>query len=191
MKKNMILSVATMAVMATSSFAGGDIAPIIAPVEPMAAPMKVPVYVGAGLVWGKYNKTCANCEYEDVTYGVMLRAGYEFNEYIGIELRYLATFWEADPLGGQELQHIGIYAKPMYPVDEKVNLYALLGFGWTQTTTDSKNLEEVDESGFSAGAGIEYTLEQNWGLFADYQRLLIKSDVPDMDVVSAGITYDF
>ncbi len=30
-----------------------------------------------------------------------------------------------------------------------------------------------------------------WGIFVDYQRLLIKSDVPDMDVISLGVTYHF
>ncbi|RUM69984.1 MAG: hypothetical protein DSZ09_05025, partial [Sulfurovum sp.] len=54
----------------------------------------------------------------------------------------------------------------------------------------------VDDSGFAAGAGVEFSLGEEddgpaWGLFVDYQRLLISSDVPDMDVVSGGITYDF
>ena len=33
--------------------------------------------------------------------------------------------------------------------------------------------------------------EKGWGLFIDYQQLLIKSDLPDMDIVSIGVTYDF
>jgi len=33
--------------------------------------------------------------------------------------------------------------------------------------------------------------ENGWGLFLDYQRLVIDSEAPDMDVVSAGVTYDF
>jgi len=154
-----------------------------------------PVYIGLGLVWGKYSGCDASpgCKYEDVTYGAMVRAGYEWNQYIGLEARALATFWGDDPLGGEKLRHFGLFAKPMYPIG---------------------NLPTVDESGFSAGIGLEYDLsskeddreketiydrgfdgqadqENGWGLFVDYQRLLIKSDVPDMDVVSAGVTYDF
>jgi len=77
------------------------------------------------------------------------------------------------------------------------------------------------DDGFSAGIGIEYDLsgrdddydahktEENqnpqfdrqfdghggqnagWSLFIDYQRLLIKSDIPDLDAVSFGVRYDF
>jgi len=72
----------------------------------------------------------------------------------------------------------------------------------------------MDDNGFSAGFGLEYDLsdkrddydrniyypegfdgqgdqEMGWGLFVDYQRLLIDSNIPDLDVVSAGVTYDF
>jgi OOP family OmpA-OmpF porin len=219
MKQNILFSLLVSVVISTMSYGGGKaVAPVEAPVEPipvMHTPM--PVYIGLGLVWGRYDgcETSSGCIYEDVTYGAMVRAGYEWNQYIGIEARALATFWGADDLGGQELRHIGLFAKPMYPMGEDFNIYALLGYGWTKTTTGGNgNLPTVDESGFSAGIGLEYDLsdkdndrekdtiyergfdgqadqENGWGLFVDYQRLLIKSDVPDMDVVSAGVTYDF
>lgn len=219
MTNRTLMSLLAIAALSTSVYAGGKgVVPAVIPVEPIPAVQPTPVYVGAGLIWGKYAGQCgesADCPYEDVTYGALVRAGYDFNQYFGIEARLLATFWEADPLGGQELQHFGLFAKPMYPVSEDFNLYGLLGYGWTQTTTGgNKNLKELDESGFSAGVGVEYDLsskeddreddglydrefdgqadqEKGWGLFVDYQRLLIDSDVPDLDVVSAGVTYDF
>jgi len=59
------------------------------------------------------------------------------------------------------------------------------------------------KNGFSIGAGIEYDLsqdlgfqgdeEEGWGLFADWQNLAYH-DTPqktNVNVVSAGITYDF
>jgi len=175
-----------------------------------------PFYLGIGFVWGQYNGCLSpGCEYEDVTFGAMARAGYDWNQYLGMEARILGTFWGADPLGGQELQHVGIYAKPMYPITEDFNIYGLLGYGWTKTTTGGNgNLLTVDDNGFSAGIGLEYDLssteddiqsdiyynrvfdgqanqETGWGVFIDYQRLLIKSNVPDMDVISIGFTYDF
>lgn len=219
MKKNSLVSLLAIAAMSTNLWAGGkEVAPIEAPVEPipvMQTPS--PVYLGLGLLWGRYNGTCGDadpsCGYEDVTYGALLRAGYDFSQYFGLEGRLLGTFLKADPLGGEELRHLGLYAKPMYPIGEDFNIYALLGYGWTQTKAGT-NLTEIDEGGFSAGLGLEYDLsdmeddreedtfyeggfdghgdqEKGWGLFVDYQRLLIKSDVPDMDVVSGGITYDF
>ncbi|MBT8344511.1 MAG: hypothetical protein KJO45_07330, partial [Sulfurovum sp.] len=71
-----------------------------------------------------------------------------------------------------------------------------------------------EDDGFSAGLGLEYDLSDReedrvenanydrtfdgyadqgigWTLFLDYQRLLIKSDVPDLDAVSFGARYDF
>jgi hypothetical protein len=89
----------------------------------------------------------------------------------------------------------------MMPINEQLNIYGLVGYGVTTTSTSGNgNLGEVDEDGFAAGVGLEYdidtqdnegALESGWGLFVDYQRLLIDSDMPDMDVVSGGVTFDF
>jgi len=197
--------------------AGGGVSPAEVVVEPIPAKDPVPVYLGVGLVYGKYSGcTSPGCTYVDVTYGAMFRVGYEWNQYFGIEARMLATFLGADPLGGEKLQHIGIFAKPMYPVSEDFNVYGLLGYGWTKTTTQLSGslLPTLKKGGFSGGLGLEYDLsdqegdfeedtlydrsfdgqadqEKGWGLFVDYQRLLIDSNVPNLDVVSAGVTYDF
>lgn len=204
MKKTIKLSLTAMMAVSTLSFAGGDIVPVY---EPVVAPEAIqydamPVYLGLGFNRGVYNHDCsAGCTYEDTTYGVTLRAGYDFNQYVGVEARYIGTFWDADELAGQELTHIGLYVKPMMPINEQLNIYGLVGYGMTQTSTKtSGNLAEVDDNGFAAGIGLEYdvdtqdaegALESGWGLFVDYQRLLIKSDVPDMDVISGGVTFDF
>ena len=213
-----LASTVSMLSLSISLHAGGKgVIPVVVPVEPIPAVSPVPVYLGLGLVYGRYSGcNTPGCNYEDVTYGALLRLGYEWNQYIGVEARLLATFWGADSLGGEKLQHLGIYAKPMYPISEDFNVYGLLGYGWTKTKTELRGslLPKLNESGFSAGAGLEYDLsdkdddliddgvydrefdgqadqEKGWGLFVDYQRLLIKSDVPDLDVVSAGVTYDF
>ncbi|HFU77267.1 MAG TPA: hypothetical protein ENK68_02035, partial [Epsilonproteobacteria bacterium] len=125
------------------------------------------------------------------------------------------TFLDKGPFGGLPLAHIGLYAKPQYPVSERVNLYGLLVYGCTKNPGNGGRLNYFDcDSGFSAGAGLEYDLSdrkgdflkdaqydrafdgyadqgKGWSLFVDYQRLLIKSNVPDMDVISAGLRYDF
>jgi len=210
MKHKRLLLIPIITTLQTLSYAGGDIMPMV-PVEPV--PVKhaaVPVYIGAGFVVGRYNES----NYEDVTYGAMLRVGYEWNQYIGLEARYIGTFWDEGKLYGQKLEHFGLFVKPMLPFNENFNLYGLLGYGWTQTKTSGKLNASVDDNGFSAGLGLEYDLsdmrddydrnvyypegfdgqadqEKGWGLFVDYQRLLIKSDIPDLDAISAGVTYDF
>ena len=145
----------------------------------------------------------------------MIRGGYDYNQYIGIEARYIRTFLDEGPFGGTPLAHIGIFLKPQYPVSERVNVYGLLGYGYTENLGNGGRLDYFDnDSGFSAGVGIEYDLsdrnydrEENgnydrafdgyadqgrgWSLFLDYQRLLIDSDIPDLDAVSLGLRYDF
>jgi len=211
MKKEFFFSVLSVAAISTVTFAGGDIVPVMTPVEPVAVKkLATPVYIGAGFVAGRYFSN----NYEDVTYGAMLRLGYEFNQYIGLEVRYIETSWSEGQLYGQELEHYGLFIKPMLPFNENFNIYGLIGYGWTQTNTSGVLNQAIDDNGLSAGAGLEYDLsdkrddydrniyypegfdgqadqEKGWGLFVDYQRLLIDSNIPDLDVVSAGITYDF
>lgn len=182
---------------ATMLLAGGKgMIPSESPVEPIEIIQASPYYVGIGFVMGRYDGCVfPGCEYEDVTYGVIGKLGYEWNQYIGMEARVLGTFWGADPLGGQKLEYGGLFAKPMYPLGESFNIYGLLGYGWTKTITGGNgNLQTIDEGGFSAGFGLEYDLfskEDTWGIFVDYHRLLIKSNAPEIDAISIGVTYDF
>lgn len=220
MNKSFVIA---MSLVATSMISYGGskstVAPT-APVIPVPAPQILtqvsPVYIGFGALLGRYyNCDSNNCKYEDLTVGGVLRAGVDFNQYMGIEARILATFVEEDELGGQLLRHGGLFLKPMYPLGEDFNLYGLVGYGWTKTYTGgNERLATIDEGGLSAGLGLEYDFstqeadrdedteysrefdgkgdqEQGWGFFVDYQRLLIKQDIPDLDVVSAGLTYDF
>ncbi len=211
MKRTMFFSAMLAMLLITETHAGGDILPSVTPIEPIEVKEKViPVYVGTGITAGRYFSD----NYEDVTYGGMLRVGYELNQYIGFEARYIATFFDEGSLYGQKLEHAGLYVKPMFPFNENFNLYGLLGYGWTQTITNERLNPAIDTTGFSAGLGLEYDLsdkrddydinlyypegfdgqadqEMGWGLFVDYQRLLIDSNIPDLDVVSAGVTYDF
>ena len=207
MKKSVLLSPLIIVMLSIGSFAGGN----VIPVEPISSQrLATPIYIGIGVAAGRYFSD----NYEDVTYGMMVRVGYEFNQYVGLEARYIGTPWNEGKLYGQELEHFGLFFKPMLPFNENFNLYALLGYGWTQTNTSGALNKAIDDNGFSTGVGLEYDLsdkrddydrniyypegfdgqgdqEKGWGLFVDYQRLLIDSDMPDLDVVSAGVTYDF
>jgi len=217
MNKIMVNTALVLMLSSGTLYAGGgkNIAPVAAVIAPIETVDISPWYIGAGLVWGKWYKESESCQYEDVTYGMMVRGGYEWNQYIGVEARGIRTWWDADPLGGEMLQHVGIFARPTYPIGEDFDVYGLLGYGWTKSITKTgNNLPEIDEKGFSWGIGLEYDLsdkeddyiengdydrefdgqadqEKGWGLFVDYQRLLVKSGMPDMDVVSVGVTYDF
>jgi len=214
-KLNLLLG-ATL--LSTSLYAGGGkmVAPVEAPIMPIPVIKNVsPFYIGGGATAARFSACTDGCDYEDVTYGGMLRAGYDYNQYLGLEARGILTEFKEGPFGGVPLSHVGIFAKPQYPISEDFNIYTLLGYGYTKNRGNGARLNYFDEDhGFTAGVGVEYDFsdkkgdfdldtrynrvfdgqadqETGWGLFVDYQRLLIKKDIPDMDVVSVGITYDF
>ncbi len=164
-----------------------------------------PLYLGIGLVAAKLHSCGNSCTYEDETYGIMLRAGYDLNEYFGVEVRAMRTFLDKGPFGGAPIQHIGIFAKPQYSINDDFNIYGLLGYGYTENLGNGLRLNYFDNDyGVSAGLGFEYYFSdeeyddeqgtdnlKKWSIFLDYQRLLIESDVPDMDAVSLGLRYNF
>ncbi|RLA68608.1 MAG: hypothetical protein DRG09_07665 [Epsilonproteobacteria bacterium] len=218
MRKLILVSLMSLVTLSTSIYAGGKgVAEATTAVVPIETIDPSPWYLGAGIVWAKLSgcNLQPGCEYEDVTYGAMVRGGYDYNQYVGIEARYIRTFLDEGPFGGAPLAHIGIFLKPQYPVSERVNVYGLLGYGYTENLGNGARLDYFDSgSGFSAGAGIEYDLSdreydredngiydrdfdgyadqgRGWSLFLDYQRLLIDSDIPDLDAISLGLRYDF
>jgi len=152
-------------------------------VPPVAKPKEEkPWYLGAGLVGAKVDN--GNCE--DITYGAMAKAGYDFNDYVGVEARALKTNWEYE---GAKIEHYGAFLKPQYPITEDINLYALLGYAKTKTTKRFV----LDENGFAFGGGVDYDFGESdaFSLFIDYERLLQKSNIPDLDAIALGLAYKF
>jgi len=212
MKKTIVLSLISFVILN----AGGKYTQIpTTPVAPIVQDEVNPWYLGIGLVRSDFDLQTDVCFYEDVTWGLMARGGYEFNQYFGVEARVMETFWDKGPYDGAPIFYAGLFAKPQYPISERFNIYALAGYGYTKNLGTGRRVEHFDDDwGFSAGIGLEYDLSdkkgdflentkydrefdgyadqgRGWSLFIDYQRLLIKNDVPDMDVISAGVRYDF
>ena len=191
---------------------------IVQPVEPVPIPVPTKAistngfYAGIGISATKFKSSCksqgtstCNKSASDKTAGIMGRVGYDLNKYIGVEARGLRTNWKSN---GGKIKHAGVFVKPMIPVGENTNLYALAGVA--KTTTQGK-LQRVDTKSFAWGAGVEYDIsadnakngrynrefdghgdqEQGLGVFADYERLVQKSGSPDLDTVNVGVTYDF
>ena len=205
MKNVLKFSAVAMMVVVSQSQAGGDLLPVtkfetqdaieavkaVEVKEPIKIPVVVPVvkpkeekpwYLGAGLVGAKVDN--GNCE--DITYGAMVKAGYDFNDYVGVEARALKTNWEYE---GAKIEHYGVFLKPQYPITEEINLYGLLGYAQTKT---SKRFV-LDDNGFAFGGGVDYDFGESdaFSLFVDYERLLQKSNIPDLDAVALGLAYKF
>ncbi len=210
-----IISITTMIILATTSYAGGKfVAPAVAPIVPIPPVVNPwPIYVGLGLVAADLDRDpclCGEAESKDLRYGGILRLGWDFNNYIGVEARVLKTF-EDDVFS--ETEHYGLYLKPQYHVTPQMNVYGLFGYG--KTTVDYTNgvrSSTTDENGFSYGAGFEYDFgsdeslgtysrvfdgqgdqEKGWGMWVDVQHLLSNAGAvhTTSNIVTAGITYDF
>jgi len=211
-----IKTIALATILATSTvIAGKNVIPAVTPVTPVPFINPLPLYIGVGLLWSgtSFNCPCADdvqdSRLKDTTYGGILRVGYDFNEYIGIEGRMLKTFMSKT---FAETTHYGLYLKPQYHVSDALNIYGLIGYGTTKIDCDYRDMPLYDDSGISFGAGLEYDLssdtsegayargfdgqgdqEKGWGLWVDYQNLLHDEGSNDIraNIVSAGVTYDF
>jgi opacity protein-like surface antigen len=122
---------------------------------------------------------------------LMLQAGYKFNQYLAVEGRYWKSLSDGDwsynasgtendePFsehdsgsdGDFDFEAWGIYVKPMYPVTEELDVYALLGYGNVTLTNAWDEGDFLDENGFQWGLGASYALTDKLSVFADYVQL--------------------
>jgi len=177
--KNITMSIVALLAMNTMAFAGGDIAPVEPEITvPEVAESTGSFYVGAGYSYMNMdaNGTDHNGD------AVLLLAGYNFNQYFGVEARY-AGFTDC-------LENYGIYAKPMYPFGP-VTVYGLIGYG--ETSYDNGATDE-SESGFQWGLGANYAVTEQIGVFADYTNVY-DDDFAGIDAtvdsINVGMTYKF
>jgi len=210
--KKLLSVVALSALLASShAMAGKNYEPVESDVVPVDVPN--PFYVGIGANWTGVSRNCPcinDKRIKDSTYGEILRVGYDFNPFFGIEARALQANMG---INFAKTTHYGVYLKPQYHINPLVNIYGLAGYGHTDVSCSSdpestdahknKAGKDFHKNGFSFGAGFEYDLsgdqgiqgdeEEGWGLFVDWQNLAYQ-DTPEktnVNVVSAGITYDF
>jgi OOP family OmpA-OmpF porin len=185
---------------AVSAQAGKNAEPADSPVVPVT----VPFYIGIGGSMGMTSAACpcagnAARKYDTTNFGGLLRIGYDFNPYFGVEARFLRSQLSRN---FAKTTHYGLYAKPQFHISDAVNVYALIGYGHTKVECDYKPKPLYDANGWSFGGGIEYDFvsgdgqgeaESGWGAFVDYQNLLrdAGADKVRSNVFSAGITYDF
>ena len=159
-------------------FAGGDIAPVVE--EPIVVEDNSAFYLGLG--YGYFNQSNDNIAIDGTgdieldTNTLLLQAGYQYNQYVAIEGRYWIGLGDISQDGGVnagdhsgDFDAWGIYVKPMYPVTEEFDIYALLGYADTSISYDDGAYWDTD--GFSWGLGAQYAVTENILLFADYVNL--------------------
>ncbi len=224
--KNIVLSAVAVLAMSSFAVAGGDIAPIEEPIveEVVVAPVAMGSFylgLGYGSLQGDetygWNPGQGEITFEEETRDfdqLLLQAGYKFNDYVAIEGRYWigmndltdtfdfeGDFYNTD----SSIDAWGIYVKPMYPVTDAFDVYALLGYATTTLSEDifipggTVNVD-TDLDGFSWGLGVAYTFNDSIVIFADYVSLY--NDTVDYDfqnswsdfeinTVNVGVSYQF
>ena len=129
---------------------------------------------------------------QDRTGNALLSAGYDWNEYIGLEARYMFSVAKEDIV---DMDSWSIYVKPQYPITEDLTVYALLGVGGfdisgTNHFGDSINADEIS---FHWGLGISYEVYENVHFSVDYTQVAnsLYTDAfvtQNVDVASDAIT---
>lgn len=211
--KKFTLSMAAVMTMSTFAIAGGDIAPVEPIVEtPMVEESTGAFYVGLGYSLVELNNMWDDGFLYDENYeqdALTFIAGYNFNEYIGVEGRYMMAQGDADyhdRIAGSEddwsfdnnFKNIAVYLKPMLPINE-FTLYGLVGYG--ETTYNYEGYSDITASGLQYGAGVSYEFYENLSVFVDYTVLAEDDDIQDVDgddiwdvdgdAWTFGLTYKF
>ena len=183
---------------------------VVVPIPPERVISPIPVYIGFGLAISGVSRDCSCSEdrLKDLTYGNVLRLGYDFNNLLGIEFRYLKTALGKD---FSTVESMGLFLKPQYHFTDQFNLYGLLGYAKT-TVTGCAATGNLKKTNLNAGLGFEYDLgedtkeegiyprefdgqgdqETGWGIWMDAQHILNKEGAFNVNtnVVTFGLTYD-
>ena len=204
--KRIALSMASAIVLSGAAFAGGDIEPALVPV-PVVVNEAGPFYIG--VAYAATSNRGANVDLDffsiesgqDRTDNATFIAGYDYNEYIGIEGRYTTSFSKEQTI---EMDGWSIFAKPQYHISQDFKVYALLGFGGVNMSAVRHALPvDADGTSFQWGVGLSYSLKSmtdaDVSIFLDYTSLANDIDATlwdgefqaDADALTVGITYNF
>lgn len=191
--------------------AGGDVAAIT---NDEVVPVSVNdsgFYLGLGI-----NRMALHNDYSDEEFsvtGLMVQAGYQYNQYLAIEGRYSFDVSNVHYDHGNILHpdiddypgsftNLALYAKGMYPIGN-FKPYILLGYGEVALTNIPLGGPGISadraEKGFQWGLGAEYKFTEAVSVFGDYVRAYdgtgfdgraMDVDV-SADVWTLGVAYTF
>jgi len=203
--RKVTLSLLTMVAMSSMGFAGGGFKPAVEPTIVIPVVEETVehsgIYAGVGISAvityeddASFFETKAG---QERTGDITLIAGYDFNQYIAVEGRYMTSFTHEDIL---ERNLWGVYVKPQYPIMEDLKVYALLGYGSFQLDGINGSGIDIDEDGFQWGIGTSYDVTENISIFVDYLSIATDIEVDsfigsnveiDSDAVTVGLLYKF
>ncbi len=140
----------------------------------------VGLYLGVGYAYSTAEFGISNdyldfLNFDVATDSLLLLAGVDLNEYIGVEGRYYwnVTEYVAEDynsfglLDGYEAQSFALYAKPQYNFG-LVSLYGLIGVAMNEYTA---LLQSGEDTLFSWGGGAKFHITESFSAFIDYTDL--------------------
>ncbi len=135
--------------------------------------------------------------FDVATDSVVILAGFDFNEWLGIEGRYywnvssavVDVYDDYDILDEYKAESFAFYVKPQYSFDV-LSIYALLGVTMNDYTL---LLQSNSDTLFSWGLGAKLSFTESFGAFVDY------TDLGETDTIlttglnswNFGISYKF
>ncbi len=185
-------------------YAGGNTTPVT---EIAAVSDSSSWYLGVGASMMNLSADLTDESLE--TMGATLQAGYAYNEYIAVELRYTANITAMKYDKGttvnlnnddypSDMSNIGIYLKPIYPIGD-FSVYALLGYGAITITDLPTGTTDRTEKSFQWGIGASYQVTDSISVFTDYTNFyddvgldghFATSNIK-VDSITFGMSYKF
>jgi len=104
---------------------------------------------------------------------IMLLAGYNFNDYLGLESRYYfntSSIAFDYGLNDYKVESFTLYLKPQYPFGV-MTVYGLVGVSLNTYTVNSLLGDDNSDALLSWGGGAKFNVTQSLGLFVDYTDL--------------------
>jgi opacity protein-like surface antigen len=135
------------------------------------------------------------------TDSVILLAGYDFNNYLGLEGRYylnvssIAYDYQLGDLpisGTYKAESFALYAKPQYNLG-LITIYGLAGVTFNDYTVNTILGGDKNDALFSWGGGAKFNVTQSLGLFLDYTDLGESTEftTTNLSSVNLGVSYKF
>jgi outer membrane immunogenic protein len=118
-----------------------------------------------------------------------LHAGYQFNEYIGVEARTLISASEEtySDVNLEVDSLYGIYLTAAMPLSDSASVYLVAGRTEGEVTASYGGYSaSAEESSSSYGGGVKLNLRENWTVRAEFLQTF-----EDVDQVSLGLQFNF
>ncbi|QLK43882.1 OmpA family protein [Vibrio owensii] len=160
----------------------------------LATPSLADIYVGGKLGYNTLSGSChldKNCGNDSM--GAALHLGYDFNDYVALEygVDYLGSFKSNFNTDGKntidgKLSAITLAPKLTLSFNDSWDVFAKLGAAY-MISGDEKDLVPT------ASVGVEYEINYNWELRAEYQRYQNMSDdiTNSMDANFFGVGFNY